>query len=226
MARALRLKVDCGFALQYAVHVAPEFRAVVNHGDVVPAIQAMEKLTIEKDYICGWSVYERIEAPVLADDSDFKKEAGVCIGPGAGVLFGEVKPPLFRSTSQFGAKDGFERKDLGSSKRMFTNEERIVNSVELDRIPQGRMNHVRMTKDRRWDAANPVDTIEGPDLAPVFGWSLCNDRRRDQEASQNGAGRFEVSQHRVSILPHPIWLWTHHSRVTRHPEVTPTDARR
>jgi hypothetical protein len=162
----------------------------------------MEKLTIEKDYICGWSVYERIEAPVLVYDSDFKKQAGVCIGPGVGVLLGEVKPPLFRSTSQFGAKDGFERKELGSGKRMFTNKKRIVDSVELNRLPQRRMNHVRVTKDRRWDAANPVDTIKSPDLTPVAGGSLRTDTRRRQQASQYGATRCEVPQHRVSILPH------------------------
>ena len=38
MPRPFRIKVDRGFPLQFAVYVAPEFLAIVDHGDAVPDI--------------------------------------------------------------------------------------------------------------------------------------------------------------------------------------------
>ena len=148
MSWAFRLKVNCGFALQFAVDVAPEFLPIVDHGDAVPDIQRVQLVAKQQRFIDRRRVHERIQAPLVVDHADLEQEAGVGIFAGLGILLGQMKPALLGRAAGLRAEDGFEGKSGGSGQRMFRDKQRVVDAVELDRLPQRRLDDVRVADNR------------------------------------------------------------------------------
>ena len=73
-----------------------------------------------------------------------------------------MKPSLFGSASTIRPKQDFERERLGSCKRMVVDQDRIVDAVELDRLPKRRPDDLWMAKHDRRKPTDMVQTIERP----------------------------------------------------------------
>ncbi len=86
-----------------------------------------------------------------------------------------MKPSLFGSASTIRPEENFEGERLGSCKRMVVDEDRIVDAVELDRLPKRRLDDAWMTNHYRRKPTNMVQTIERP-----HGRALLSSRSRSQ----------------------------------------------
>lgn len=164
MARPLRFKMDHGPPLHFSVYVAPEFLSIVDHRNVVPDIQRVKLVAKQESFVGGGRVQKRIQAPLIANHADLKQHPRVRVLAGLGILFSQMKPALFRSPAALRAKYRLKRKDAGSGEGMFRDKERVIDPVELDRLSQRSLDHMRMAKNGNGLAADFIEALELPYL--------------------------------------------------------------
>jgi hypothetical protein len=170
-------EVDRGFALQHPIDVAPEFFSIVNHRYVVPDVERMQEIPVQQRLIRRGRVDERIETPLVADHPDLEQETRFRILASFGVLFGQMKPALLRSSTALRPKDGFEGEGFRAGQRMLRNKKRVIGAIELHGLAQGSLDDVRMADNGGPQAADFIEAIEGPD----FGARRSPDNRTDQK---------------------------------------------
>jgi hypothetical protein len=61
--------VDYRLPLERAIHVAAEFRAVVDHCHVIPLAKRVKEVAIKKRLTPGQSVHEGIQASAIANEA-------------------------------------------------------------------------------------------------------------------------------------------------------------
>ena len=191
MTRTFRLEVDRGFPLQLTVDEASELLPIVDHRDMMPHIQRVQEIAIHQRFVGSGRVDESIQTPLVANDADFKKKTGIRVSSGLGILFGQMKPALLGFSAALRTENGLKGKRFRAGEGMLGDEDSIVNSVELDGLPQRRLYNARMAKHRRCQAADFVDMIEYPNFRMAgTGWA----RRRGQQSyrSKNNAGQYSA----------------------------------
>ena len=148
MSRAFRLEVDHSPSLHYSVDITSKFLSIVNHGDVVPDVQRMKLITKQERFIGGGRVHKSIEAPLVTNHANFEQNSGIGIFAGFSILFGEMKPALLLCSAALRTENRLECKNARSRERVFGNEKRVVDSIELDRLPFRGVDDLGMADDK------------------------------------------------------------------------------
>ena len=92
------------------------------------------------------------------------------------IALAQVKPALLGGTA-IGPEDRFPRERFGAGERVMIDEERVVHTVEQDRLPHHRLDHRRLPEDGRLVAPDVLEPIESPDL----GRRLSRDNRAEHQ---------------------------------------------
>jgi hypothetical protein len=154
-ARPLRRDTNLGRAFLHAVDVVPELAAVVDRRHVIPDAERMQTVAIEQCLTGVGTVDVAVQTPFSVDDADLEQHPVV-----AAVLL-QVEPPLLGGAA-IGAEDRLPRERLGAGERMGVDEQRIVDTIELDRLADGRRDHVRVADDGGRMIAETIEAIERP----------------------------------------------------------------
>src|SRR6185369_4262859 len=105
----------------------------------IPAAKRMEKSAVEQRLTSATGVEKSVQTPLVADNSNFKEHARVRVHAGFGVALSQVEPALFRRAAAIGTKQRLKRKRVHSRQRMILDEQRVIDSVELDRFSKRRL---------------------------------------------------------------------------------------
>src|SRR5262245_30261086 len=126
---------------------------VVYRRDVVPGSERVQRLAVHQGFALGSRLGIAVEIPLIIDDPDFKEHPVVCVGAGLRILLTEMKPPLL-PLSAVGTEDGFPGEGLGAGQWVVVNEQRIIHTVELNSLAEGRIDDFGLSKNCSFIAAN------------------------------------------------------------------------
>jgi hypothetical protein len=147
--------------------------------------------------VVTWTVNERIEVPAVLDSTELEEETRIRILPGLGMVgarqqaslgiaLGEMKPALLECAA-VRTENRFERKGRGSGERVLLDPDRIVHTIEFDRLSERGIDNSGITFDSGLDTADVVQSVEGPH---DFAGGLLGDehgRRAHDEQGEHGA---------------------------------------
>ena len=144
----------------------------------------------------------------MLDDPQLEQEARIRILSGLRMLgareqarlriaLGEVEPALLECAA-VGTIDGLEGERRRTGQRMLLDPDRIVDAVELDRFAERRVDDPGVAFDGRFEAADVLEAIEGPD---DFSGPLSGRHRGPADDEQRErAGSFSEDHRRLSYV--------------------------
>lgn len=151
-------EADFGGKLKLVVDVVAEFRAVVDHGDVLPLVEGVEAGTVDEGLGTGGGSGEGIETPLVAEQARFEQEA---VG---GAVFLEVEEALLGAAAGGGTKNNFPGKCFGAGEGVVLDEEGVGGAMEANGFAAGGVDELGFAFDGGGVSAEAVEAIEAPEL--------------------------------------------------------------
>jgi hypothetical protein len=151
--RPLRRETNLGRAFLHAVDIVPKLAAVVDCRHVVPSAERVQTIAIEQRLASAGTVDVAVQTPFPVDDANLEQH------PVVASVFLQMEPPLLGGAT-IGPEDGLPRERPGPGERMHIDEQRIVLSVEFDRLPDRRLDDAWTADNGGRVIAKAIETIE------------------------------------------------------------------